>query len=467
MLAIAVELLTGRYVAAHYLANRHVGDERLDHPPYEWPPHPHRLFCALVAAAYRLGGEAGDLEVLRWLEQQGAPRIAASGIQAGANPLHYTKPNYAPLASGQPRRFPACNPRDARVHFIWPDSEPSLAPRQALERLVRHMTYLGRSHSLVLAWLEEKPPAPNWVPLEGDTYLRPGAELAFIRVPYPGLLAELDYRFEHNLDSSLNPYLVAYALIGEICLPPAAIPGDTLVPFRFVAGPGLRLAMTVPLMERVRRAALALAGDEAPASLHGHRPCRARVTWVPLAHVGHEHARGRLLGYACRLPAALPAEERATIEGVLANMREIDMGPKNCPYVVERVDGLGGRALPYGVRPQRWTYPSKSWATVTPVLLGHHPKRGQLPEDLIRRLCLQRGYPQPDRIEWSRAAFVKGVPACEDYLLRRPGTDPKGPSFHVRLMFDENIAGPLQLGAQQTFGCGLFVPMGDGGHQAP
>ena len=75
MLGIEVELLTGRYIATAYN----------DREAAEWPPHPARLFSALVDTwASELGDEpgsgAGEEErmALIWLEQQAAPELAAS-----------------------------------------------------------------------------------------------------------------------------------------------------------------------------------------------------------------------------------------------------------------------------------------------------------------------------------------------------------------------------------------------------
>jgi CRISPR-associated protein Csb2 len=72
MLAIEVTFLTGRYVATAYNTRSES----------EWPPHPARLFSALVAthAANRdfLPDAAIERGVLEWLEQQGAPSIIAS-----------------------------------------------------------------------------------------------------------------------------------------------------------------------------------------------------------------------------------------------------------------------------------------------------------------------------------------------------------------------------------------------------
>ncbi|WP_437600217.1 type I-U CRISPR-associated protein Csb2 [Sorangium sp. So ce590] len=68
MLAIEVALLTGRYVAT-------AADER---GRAEWPPHPARLFSALVAAYFEaLDPAADERAALEWLERQGPPEITA------------------------------------------------------------------------------------------------------------------------------------------------------------------------------------------------------------------------------------------------------------------------------------------------------------------------------------------------------------------------------------------------------
>lgn len=72
MLALVIELLGGRYVATSFN----------DREQVEWPPHPARLYSALVATwadadPHGAGGEA-EAQALRWLEQQPAPEILAS-----------------------------------------------------------------------------------------------------------------------------------------------------------------------------------------------------------------------------------------------------------------------------------------------------------------------------------------------------------------------------------------------------
>ncbi len=69
MLALEVNFLTGRYTATAYN----------DRGSPEWPPHPARLYSALVAAHHSTPGAPDEEKsALRWLEQQPPPSIGAS-----------------------------------------------------------------------------------------------------------------------------------------------------------------------------------------------------------------------------------------------------------------------------------------------------------------------------------------------------------------------------------------------------
>lgn len=73
MIAIDVELLTGRYVATHYN----------DRSRAEWPPHPARLYSALVAAWAQDGERNPDeAAALDWLAAAGPPEIVADAADA-------------------------------------------------------------------------------------------------------------------------------------------------------------------------------------------------------------------------------------------------------------------------------------------------------------------------------------------------------------------------------------------------
>ncbi len=213
MVAIDVDLLTGRYVATRF-------DDR---SAVEWPPHPARLFSALVATAR----EHGDLpegvdRALEWLEGQGAPHVLASEAEARAGADRYVaenttrvladwsgaeekvaearaalkeaegagdakairrarsavdrarkklgqqiaktiaddgKANASACAAAremlpahrgkQPRSVPSVTPHEPRIRYLWPDARPDGSTREVLDTLARSLVRLGHSSTLV------------------------------------------------------------------------------------------------------------------------------------------------------------------------------------------------------------------------------------------------------------------------------------------------------------------------------
>lgn len=84
MFAIEVNCLTGRYVATAY------NDRRQS----EWPPHPARLFSALVAALHEPAEpDPGERQALEWLEAQPPPAIAASSATPRTAASHFVPVN--------------------------------------------------------------------------------------------------------------------------------------------------------------------------------------------------------------------------------------------------------------------------------------------------------------------------------------------------------------------------------------
>ena len=90
MVAIEVNFLTGRYVAtAHHNRRR-----------AEWPPHPARLFSAMVATwADADYPDAGERHALEWLETQPPPAIAASDAVSRKVVSHFVPVNDASVVS--------------------------------------------------------------------------------------------------------------------------------------------------------------------------------------------------------------------------------------------------------------------------------------------------------------------------------------------------------------------------------
>ena len=95
---IEVNFLTGRYIATAY-NNRREG---------EWPPHPARLFSAMVDAwADRDEREPQESRTLEWLEEQGPPAIAASEAGHRRVVSHFVPVNDVAVigAAWQERRY--------------------------------------------------------------------------------------------------------------------------------------------------------------------------------------------------------------------------------------------------------------------------------------------------------------------------------------------------------------------------
>ena len=90
MLAIEVRFLTGRFVAASH-HDRNVP---------EWPPHPARLFSALVATwADADQPDSSERQALEWLESQISPSIYASDATPRSQATHFVPVNDARIFS--------------------------------------------------------------------------------------------------------------------------------------------------------------------------------------------------------------------------------------------------------------------------------------------------------------------------------------------------------------------------------
>lgn len=90
MLALRLEYLTGRCVATAYN----------DRSSGEWPPHPARVFSALVAEWADGGGDPLEKAALEWLERQVPPEIVASDAFARDVVRYYVPVNDVSVIDG-------------------------------------------------------------------------------------------------------------------------------------------------------------------------------------------------------------------------------------------------------------------------------------------------------------------------------------------------------------------------------
>jgi CRISPR-associated protein Csb2 len=446
MFAFCIEYLSGQVYAADYW----------DRDQAEWPPHPARFFAALMAACYAADLQALGLHALRWLEQQGPPAIVASEAHERQRTVVYVPINDPPrdslLPEGrlrQPRSFPCLIPEDPRVYLIWAEAVPEAATRTLLARIAAHVTALGSARSLVAVTVCATPHPPTWVPAARGALM--------LRIPAPGRVEELITRFAlglHPTPGVQHPY----TQVRPVLAPPlhASGFGEMLV-LRQTAGPRLALTATLMLTETLRRAVLSLAGAAAPSLLHGHRDHR-HVAWVPLPFVGYPHADGHLLGAALLLPPNTSREESHAVLQCLARLDHVRL-PDGRRWALAPVDVTDRRAT---LQPTTWVRASRTWTTVTPVVLPRYPKprRGQDAEALLAASCPHSGLPAPAWVHAHQAGQLAGVAPSSMFRTRRPGHPPRLWT-HTTLHFPVAVQGPVLLGALRYFGLGLCRPLPD------
>ena len=111
--------------------------------------------------------------------------------------------------------------------------------------------------------------------------------------------------------------------------------------------------------------------------------------------------------------------------------------------------------------PNSWIGPSRSWTSVTPVLLDRFPKDrpGDSVADIVSSSCVRIGLPSPVSMEFGDYSPEPGVQPVREFCLRRKPDDPPRIAKHVTLNFDQSVRGPVLLGAGRYFGLGLCKPL--------
>lgn len=489
MLAMGLRYLTGRVVAA-----APGGDEP------EWPPHPGRVFMALVAALHEGHPTPPPAEraALEWLEGLPPPHLAASPaapralvtayvpVNDTADPMHKKKcsppfASHVPIGrKRQPRTFASATLEDDVAYLVWPEVDPSPSVLSGLESLCDRVTSIGHSASLVQAWIEADPPPPTLVPGPRHVTHR-------LRVATQGRLAELETRFAAGLRPGPGRF------VGYGPPAPAVEPvvhaetefDDRLIVVRRVGGPTPALESSAVLAGALRNALMRWSETQpAPEVLCGHpagssRPsARTHAALLALGNVGHGHADGRLLGLAVALPRASSAQERTVVARAVARW----LAPRGQVDAALGLDGSGGGGGELDIRagvmsfayedrdppPRtldagRWTrpvLPSSRWCSATPVVLDRYPKRPEDEESIVRAACRRIGLPDPLDVIVSDVSLLAVVPPARRFP-RFPARGPGRPQRHVVLTFDRPVIGPITIGAGRYLGYGLCCPLED------
>ena len=425
MLALGIRYLQGMTVGSHG-----------EHGRVEWPPHPARVFMAMVAAHYQTGADPSERDALLWLESLSKPPdIHAPDAEPCAAVTQFVPvndkagPSKAVLHSlpltrdRQPRIFARASLESDVVVFNWLNAEPTSHVRDALSGLCEKVTRIGHSTSLVQMWLADSVPdnLRRWIPDDDRaTHL--------LRIPRTGTLEELDRSYNGDVIARYESLLLAiadapnkkaataakkelssafplgeplrrrpqistyagYIKAEEVSLK-VSIASSVFSPHLVVYmleredGPyrHLDLACTLALTDGWRRAVASHANGlsaEAQAKLTGHAASgaslqTAHVAFLPLAFVGHPHADGRVPGVALALPESLIGDLRSEVLRVAARMAA--SGLKLGRLGAWKLTPLTMPRPLESLRATTWTaHPEGAthWSTVTPIAYDHHPK---------------------------------------------------------------------------------------------
>jgi CRISPR-associated protein Csb2 len=443
MLALEIEFLTGRYRATHFR----------ERDATEWPPHPSRVFSALVAAHYEAALGRETREALLWLEQQPAPEIAASDAVEREVALHYVPVNDNSLPqefrNRQPRAFPTVWPSSPVVHLLWPQAKPSAPIRAALDELAAFTTYIGHSSSLVrLSFRDEAEVNPTFRPdSRGELNLR---------VPKAGRLSHLDQRWKRGQPVDAGTFERYGAINPKVELPTATSAFDEMLIVRCAEGSAVPLSATIHLTSILRDAMLEKGGADAPAIFHGHGDA-PHAAYVPLPFIGHKHADGHVLGLAAVLPRELSRPDRRAFVAAFGELVQLTLGN----YGVWKVEAVAQPSGTQTLNPDTWMRAEKTWATVTPIVFDHFPRdrEGRRAAEIIADSCVRAGLPVPAHVDLSNHSKFIGVPPVREFRIRRRESDPPRPATHAVLHFDRPVHGPVLIGAGRFFGLGLCRPV--------
>lgn len=249
---------------------------------------------------------------------------------------------------------------------------------------------------------------------------------------------------------------------------------SNLIVLQHVGGRRLGLESTLQLTQALRNVVMKYSGlQPVPDWLSGHqsdgRPAEreyGHTAFIPLPHVGRKHADGHLLGMAIVPPRDVT---RSALANVLHNVlydhtgdaveRQLVLGALGtCCLAI--TDGSESQAA---LDPATWTHPSRRWGTVTPIALDRHAK-GERPWDeivsMIVAACERIGLPRPQDVIPTPVSMFIGAPSGADMpRIQRKNGAGQIRHTHAILTFEQEVTGPVLVGAGRYRGYGLCRPL--------
>lgn len=442
--------------------------------------------------------------------------------------------------SKQERSFPTSIPDDAEVAYRWNEAMGAEPHLEALQRVCAKVIRVGHSSSLVRTWATLDGPLlqnQQWIPTQGPSRIRVRVtgegELDRLRVACNAerieQFAELVETIETTKGADQKDAKVAFeSLFGQpykaTMRPPEPTPpvlglwqgyslatddesddlivegvhfDSELMVLCKLEGRNLQTQDTLAVTKRLRDAAMSRCEIQPPpAWLSGHEgdgslTVDPHAAFIALPYVGGPYADGHLMGLAIALPKRISSEQRGkALRGLLfdeldeSRVVELKLGQLGEWMIRFETDNTGRQSL----QNNTWVGPSRTWATVTPVVLDRFPKQSKATDraawycevtETIALSCERAGLPKPVQVEIDTSSWHTGVPrsVAKTRRLRKElesqatvvlgdgfpsmpsrAGKPIRPQVHVRLTFDQQVLGPVIVGAGRFLGYGLCKP---------
>jgi CRISPR-associated protein Csb2 len=237
------------------------------------------------------------------------------------------------------------------------------------------------------------------------------------------------------------------------------------------------LEATLQLTSALRDAAMKAAGDNVPEWLSGHqrdgRPTtKPHAAFFPLPFVGAKHADGHILGLAIAIPRTREIDNESRHDAIRRAIGPLlfdDAGHERTIRLWRgnvwnwRLHREKREYPPLALRAATWTGPGTEWASVTPVVLHHYPKRNR--ENDVERIVLEAfasaGLPEPSELRAQPVSLFTGA----GHARSMPQFTEGGASLcryqvHVVVKFPCPVQGPVLIGRGRFRGYGLLRPLG-------
>lgn len=498
---------------------------RYDDGEIEWPPSPMRAYQALLnAASLRFGGRGLATQfqaALREIELRHPAIIAPCATISNVGHRVYVPHNHSDLVSAawhrgsveasiashrvekdyRPMRIDVSDNDLPVVHYLYKLDDRRVDSAELLRAVlpsVRSIHCLGWGIDQVIgdATLIDDQQATRligerWMPTtHGGRPLRvhrPGSLEALQQrharfltrlagndwTPVPPLTAFDVVRYRRNTDPFPRPHAV-FRLVDE---------NDDTVAYsqaKLIHIAGMVRHLAKERMER--NPPRNLRGETAEQWVEhyvaGHRDHNAgadsphtQFSYVPLQSIGMEHTD--------------PAVRRVMIVAPHGDEQWLE-------HLARHLDGrlltpLPNTRLPPGTRLERipdnrkdgvrdaYLCSSRTWATVTPVILpGHDDHKPSKTRRLIEKALTQSGIEQPCEFEWSAFSRFRKMLGAHKYARDENAREGKRPinyfrpdhllnqtAVHLRLTFTHEVPGPFTVGAGRHCGFGLFAAESD------